>query len=54
MIAGKESRHSNTLFRDGKARILPTAAIYGANAAGKSALLGAENIPVRTVAPKDT
>lgn len=41
MIAGKESRHSNTLFRDGKARILPTAAIYGANAAGKSALLGA-------------
>lgn len=41
MIAGKESRHSDTLFRDGKARILPTAAIYGANAAGKSALLGA-------------
>lgn len=41
MIAGKESRHNDTLFRDGKARILPTAAIYGANAAGKSALLGA-------------
>lgn len=41
MIAGKESRHSDTLFRDGKARILPTAAIYGANAAGKSALLDA-------------
>lgn len=41
MIAGKESRHSDTLFRDGKARVLPTTAIYGANAAGKSALLGA-------------
>lgn len=41
MIAGKESRHSDTLFRDGKARVLPTAAIYGANAAGKSALLDA-------------
>ena len=41
MIAGKESRHSETLFRDGKARILPTTAIYGANAAGKSALFDA-------------
>lgn len=41
MIAGKESRHNDTLFHDGKARVLPTAAIYGANASGKSALLGA-------------
>lgn len=41
MVAGKESRHSDILFRDGKARVLPTAVIYGANAAGKSALLGA-------------
>ena len=35
MIAGRESRHGETLFRDGKSRVLPTAAIYGANAAGK-------------------
>ena len=41
MVADKESRHSDILFRDGEARILPTAAIYGANASGKSALLGA-------------
>ncbi|WP_314212984.1 AAA family ATPase [uncultured Actinomyces sp.] len=41
MIAGRESRHGETLFRDGKSRVLPTAAIYGANAAGKSALLEA-------------
>ncbi len=41
MISGKESRHNDTLFHDGKARVLPTAAIYGANASGKSALLGA-------------
>ena len=33
MVAGKESRHSDILFRDGKARVLPTAVIYGANAA---------------------
>lgn len=41
MIAGKERRHNDTLFSGGKGRVLPTTAIYGANAAGKSALLGA-------------
>ena len=39
MIAGKESRYGGTLYRDGKSRVLPVAAIYGANAAGKSTLL---------------
>jgi len=41
MIAGKESRYGGTLYRDGKSRVLPVAAIYGANAAGKSTLLDA-------------
>lgn len=41
MIAGKESRHGETLYLGSKNRVLPVAAIYGANAAGKSTLLDA-------------
>lgn len=41
MIAGKETRHGETLYLGSKNRVLPVAAIYGANAAGKSALLDA-------------
>ena len=46
MIAGKGTRHNETLARNGKhdGRILPIAAIYGANAAGKSALLDAVHL----------
>ena len=35
MIAGKETRHGETLYLGSKNRVLPVAAIYGANAAGK-------------------
>jgi len=38
MIAGKETRHGETLYLGSKNRVLPVAAIYGANAAGKSTL----------------
>ena len=41
MIAGKETRHGETLYLGSKNRVLPVAAIYGANAAGKSTLLDA-------------
>lgn len=41
MIAGKESRHGETLYLGSKNRVLPVAAIYGANAAGQSTLLDA-------------
>lgn len=43
MIAGRGTRHNETLARIGKrcGRVLPVAAIFGANAAGKSALLDA-------------
>ena len=41
MIAGKERNYGGTLYSDGKSRVLPVAAIYGANAAGKSTLLDA-------------
>lgn len=46
MIAGRGTRHNETLALNGKrdARILPIAAIYGANAAGKSALLDAVHL----------
>ena len=47
MIAGKESRHGETLYLGSKNRVLPVAAIYGANAAGKSTLLDALHHPVR-------
>ena len=46
MIAGRGTRHNETLALNGKrdVRILPIAAIYGANAAGKSALLDAVHL----------
>ena len=39
MVATRERRHGDRLARVGRSRILPVTAIYGANAAGKSALV---------------
>lgn len=50
MIAGRERCHNDSLFPDGKARVLPVSAIYGANAAGKSALLDAVQLLQELVA----
>ena len=39
MVATRERRHGDRLARVGRSRILPITAVYGANAAGKSALV---------------
>ena len=39
MVATRERQHGDRLARVGRSRILPVTAIYGANAAGKSALV---------------
>ena len=39
MVATRERRHGDRLARVGRSGILPVTAIYGANAAGKSALV---------------
>lgn len=41
MLATREQRHGETLARIGRTRVLPVSAVYGANAAGKSALIDA-------------
>ena len=41
MVATRERRHGERLARVGRSRILPVAAIYGANASGKSTLVDA-------------
>lgn len=41
MTATREQHHGNRVARVGRTRILPVAAIYGANAAGKSTLISA-------------
>lgn len=39
MVATKERQHGQRLAKVGRSRILPVSAVYGANAAGKSALV---------------
>ena len=40
MLAGADKEHANDLIQtDGKKQLVPTAAIYGANASGKSNVL---------------
>lgn len=41
MVAGTDTSHEETLLQAGKLRVVPTVAIYGANAAGKSNLFKA-------------
>ena len=41
MVATREQRHGDRLARVRRSRILPVGAVYGANAAGKSTLVGA-------------
>lgn len=41
MVATRERRHGERLAKVGRSRILPVAAIYGANASGKSTLVDA-------------
>ena len=41
MVATRERRHGDRLARVGRSRVLPVAALYGANAAGKSTLVDA-------------
>ena len=41
MVATRERRHGKRLSRIGRSRVLPVAAIYGANASGKSVFIDA-------------